>query len=178
MSPGERLARAFIVVGMIVAFTLLIAVLATSPAHAATPPVPPSVVATRDDPDQTGVRASAYTGKYYRAVDEGYRRCIVARESNSNYTSTGRNGYYQGAYQMTQALARGAAWMMTAEIRATWPDHWRVVRDTLLDTPAHRWSRYWQDAAFWTVLGWDHDRRGAFHWAGGRYSCVPGMAAR
>lgn len=157
---------------------MLASVWLATTAHAVTPPTPPSVVATRSDPDQTGVRSSAYTGRYYRAVDEGYRRCIFTRESNANYASTGNNGGYQGGYQMTRALARGAAWMMAPEIRANWPDHWRLVRDLLLDTPASRWSRYWQDAAFWTVLNWDHDRRGAFHWSGGRWACWPGMVWR
>lgn len=178
MTPGERLARALLVVGMIVAFALLIAVLAASPAHAATPPVPPSVVATRDDPDQTGVRASAYTGWYYRPADEGYRRCVAFREGRGFYGGTGRNGFYQSTYQMTNALVRGAAWMMTDELKSMWPDRWRLIRNTLLDTPGHLWHRFWMDMAWWTVVNWDGPRSGVRHWhlAGSR--CVPGMAIR
>ena len=167
MSTTRRIVAAFI--GLVIA-------LSGAPAHAATPPFPPSVVATKADPDQTGVRASAYTGRYYRAVDEGYRRCVVARESNGHYFSTGRNGFYQGAYQATNALIRGGAWMMTAELREMYPRHWRVIRDTLLDTPGHLWSRAYQDMFWSTVVNWNGPHSGAHHWRGGRWNCQPGMS--
>lgn len=170
--------RRLLIAACIVVWGVLLVVAIATPGRAATPPVPPSVVATKSDPDQTGVRASAYTGRYYRAGDEGYRRCIVARESNGHYFSTGRNGYYQGAYQATNALIRGGAWMMTDELREMFPRHWRVIRDTLLETPGHRWSRFYQDMFWSTVVNWQYDHRGAFHWSGGRWSCVPGMVWR
>lgn len=174
MRVSTRTRWLLIAAGITVWATLLVVAIA-GPVRAATPPFPPAVVATKADPDQTGVRSSAYTGRYYRAVDENYRRCIAQREGRGQYWITGRNGFYQGTYQMTPALVRGAAWMMTAELRAMWPTHWRVVRDTLLDTPGHLWSRFYADMAFWTVLGWNGPRSGAHHWAGGRFTCTPGM---
>lgn len=160
------------------ALVIVLLALVAPVAKTATPPTPPPVVAMPSDPDQTGVRASAYTGRYYRAVDEGYRRCVAFREGRGFYGGTGANGYYQSTYQMTQALVRGAAWMMTDELREMWPDRWRVVRDTLLDTPGHLWRRFYMDMAWWTVANWNGPRSGVRHWylAGSR--CVPGMVAR
>lgn len=167
--PRTRWALVAIAIGV---WAVLVFAMVTD-AHAATPPVPPSVVAAKTDPQ--GPQPSAYTGKYYRAADEGYRLCIFARESNSNLRSTGRNGYYQGGYQFTQALARGAAWEMAPELRALWPKHWRVIRNLLIETPMSRWSRWYQDAAFYTIQNVDGVHEGAPHWAGGRWACWPGM---
>ena len=139
-------------------------------APTAMPITPPTVSVSVDDPAQTGVRGSAYTGKYYRASQENYRKCVGRREGFFQYWGTGSMGYYEGTYQMTDALFTGAAWMIGRELKATYKN-WDVVRAQLLDTPGHKWGRFWQDMAFYTVLNWRGDGVGASHWAGGRYGC-------
>jgi hypothetical protein len=139
-------------------------------APAALPPAPPPVVVAVDDPAQTGVRASAYTGKYYRASQEDYRKCVANREGRHQYWTTGSQNYYEGTYQMRDALFRGAAFMLSREIKATYPN-WKMIRAQLLDTPGNKWGRFWQDMAFYTVLNWRGDGVGATHWAGGRHVC-------
>jgi len=139
-------------------------------APAAMPVTPPPVSVSVDDPAQTGVRGSAYTGKYYRASQETFRKCVGQREGRFQYWGTGSMGFYEGTYQMTDALFTGAAWMIGRELKTTYAN-WDVVRAQLLDTPGHKWGRFWQDAAFYTVLNWRGDGVGASHWAGGRYGC-------
>ena len=140
-------------------------------APTAMPVTPPPVSVSVNDPDQKGVRASAYTGKYYRASQENYRKCVGQRESHMNFSGTGNWGFYEGAYQMTDDLFRGAAYMLSRENKATYLN-WKVIRAELLDTPGHKWGRFWQDAAFYTVLNWRGEGVGASHWAGGRYGCT------
>lgn len=135
------------------------------------PVTPPPVSVSVNDPAQTGVRGSAYTGKYYRASQEPFRKCVGQRESHMNFSGTGNWGFYEGAYQMTDALFTGAAWMIGRELKATYAN-WDVVRAQLLDTPGHKWGRFWQDMAFYTVLNWRGPGVGASHWAGGRYGCT------
>lgn len=139
-------------------------------APTAMPITPPPVSVSVDDPAQTGVRGSAYTGKYYRASQENFRKCVGQREGRFQYWGTGGNGRYQGTYQMEVRLVTGAVWMLGRELKATYKN-WDVVRAQLLDTPGHKWGRFWQDMAFYTVLNWRGDGVGASHWAGGRYGC-------
>lgn len=145
------------------------------PAEWTPPASPPSVVAVKSDPGQTGVRASAYRGRWFDQRDEEYRKCIAQREGRGQYWVTGSNGFYESTYQMTDALVRGAAWEMTPELRAMYPERWRLIRNALLDTPGHLWGRFWMDMAFWTILNVDGPREGAAHWFGGRFTCTPGM---
>ena len=151
---------------MMAAAVLAVALLAP----AALPPAPPPVVVAVDDPAQTGVRGSAYRGDYFRQSQETFRKCVGERESHMNFSGTGNWGYYEGAYQMTDALITGAAWMMGRELQKTYPN-WKIIRGQLLDTPGHKWGRFWQDMAFYTVLNWRGDGVGATHWAGGRHVC-------
>ena len=137
-------------------------------------PTPPPLLAQGHD---TGAQPSAYTGHYYRSVDEGFRLCVGQREGRHQYWVTGSRGRYVGTYQMTRALARGAVWMMARE----WAHLYgkaqaRHMRVTLHHTDPTKWSREVWDQAFWTVLNYKGPRSGARHWAGGRYSCTPGMA--
>lgn len=121
--------------------------------------------------ENTGAQASAYQGRYYSERLERFRLCVGQREGRFQYWGTGSNGRYQGTYQMTPELIRGAAWMMTRELRATYPSAWRAIRDALLETPGHKWSRFYQDMAFFTIASWRSPGSGAKHWSGGRYSC-------
>jgi hypothetical protein len=102
----------------------------------------------------SGVRASAYIGKFYSSRYEGTRRCIVRRESGGNYRISSPGGRYRGAYQFNAGLARATAYKMG--------------RRDLAGKPISSWSRFDQDKAFWVV--WNHGR-GAGHWGGTRHGC-------
>ena len=137
---------------------------------------PPPLVATVKE---TGPQPSAYTGKFYRPADEGYRKCVAYREGRHQYWTTGSNGRYVGTYQFTRALARGAVWMMTKEWREMYgPKTARAMRDQLHSTDPTKWSRQVWDQAFWTVLNWQGPHSGRHHWAAQRSRCHAGMADR
>lgn len=102
----------------------------------------------------SGVRSSAYVGKYYSSRYEGTRKCIVRRESGGNYRISSPGGRYRGAYQFNAGLARATASKMG--------------RSDLARTPISSWSRFDQDKAFWVV--WNHGR-GAGHWRSTRHRC-------
>jgi hypothetical protein len=97
---------------------------------------------------------------------EDVRRCITLRESHANYRAS--NGTYFGAYQMSAALADGAAWMMQAEVRKEMGAEGVKIVEALRRTTPNNWNRYWQDRAFWTI--W-RSGSGAHHWSGGAHSC-------
>jgi hypothetical protein len=89
-----------------------------------------------------------------------------------HYDVVSPGGSYFGAYQVSRALARGATWMMLPEHRRLLgaATARRVLAD-LRSRPMNTWPRYWQDAAFSTVMNWEHVGSGASHWAGGRWRC-------
>ena len=148
---------------MILAATLLFS---SMPAQ----PIP--VLAERHHPIQTGVQDSAYTGKFYRESQETKRRCIGQREGRFQYWGTGGNGRYEGTYQVLDALAVGAGWMMRDELRDMWGlTVGTQIARTLRATPAHKWHRYYQDMMFYTIANWNGDGTGLKHWKGGRYVC-------
>ena len=95
----------------------------------------------------SGVRSSAYIGRYYSGRYESTRRCIQRKESGGNYRIRSRSGTYRGAYQFNASLARSAAL--------------RMGRRDLARKPMNTWSRFDQDKAFWMV--WNHGR-GARNW--------------
>lgn len=155
-----------------------------SPASAATPAAAPTLAArqasflrfTTTSPqarDRRGVQPSLYRGRYYRASIEEVRRCIVRRESSGVYTVRGGGGdRYYGAYQMNDRLANGATWMMLPEAkRLLGEPAARALMASLRAKPVTAWSRYWQDAAFFTIYNWEHTGSGRAHWSGGRWRC-------
>ena len=81
-------------------------------------------------------------------------------------------GSYFGAYQVSRGLARGATWMMLKEHKKLMGAKAakRVLAD-LRSKPMNRWPRYWQDAAFHTIINYKGTLSGASHWAGGRWHC-------
>ena len=122
--------------------------------------------------DRTGVQPSLYRGKYYRPSLERIRRCIVRRESSGHYFSVSHSGTYRGAYQMSPALARGATWMMFPEFKSILGEKAaEVAMLRLRTTPMHKWTRFWQDAAFSTVYNWEHPNSGASHWRATNRGC-------
>jgi len=131
----------------------------------------PAPISAVNDPKQRGYQPSAYKGNKYRQSQERLRRCIGQREGRFFYGGTGSNGLYQSTYQMTVPLLRGAAWMMRPELVANYGKQGVHIFNTLLHTPGHKWSRFYMDAAFYTVLNAHSDLSGLKHWNGGRYAC-------
>lgn len=123
--------------------------------------------------DRRGVEPSLYRGRFFRASVEEIRRCIVRRESSGVYTVRGGGGdRYYGAYQMNDRLADGATWMMLPEAkRMLGEPAARALMARLRAKPVTTWSRYWQDAAFFTIYNWERTGSGRQHWAGGRWHC-------
>ena len=122
--------------------------------------------------DMRGVEKSLYRGTYYRSAVESERLCIAHRESEGHYDVISPSGLYFGAYQVSRALARGATWMMLKEHKRLMGA--KAAKSTLARlraTEMNRWPRYWQDAAFSTIMNWEHTGSGASHWAGGRWHC-------
>ena len=125
-----------------------------------------------DTRDMRGIEPSLYHGAFFNKASEAKRLCVVERESEGHYDVISPSGSYFGAYQVSRPLAQGATWMMLKE-------HKKLMGETaakkvlahLRVTPMNRWPRYWQDAAFHTVINWDHPLSGAAHWAGGRWHC-------
>jgi hypothetical protein len=117
----------------------------------------------------SSVKPSAYVGSFYDKRFEKKRRCIQFRESNGSYTVRSANGKYLGAYQMNPGLGRAVTFLMVRSLRA---EVGAAQASTLLAAlrarPVNRWSRYWQDRAFWTIF---NHGKGAAHWAGGYVNC-------
>jgi hypothetical protein len=135
-----------------------VGVLGTATASSAAPSAPTAVSAvsaavptgdrnTRVSRSRTGVRPSAYIGRYYTPRHERTRRCIVRKESGGNYRIASWSGYYRGAYQFNPSLARATARQMG--------------NPGLAGRPMNTWSRFHQDKAFWTV--WNRGK-GRGHW--------------
>lgn len=120
---------------------------AATSAKAAATAAPTGERNTKVSRSLSGVRSSAYVGKYFSARHESTRKCIVRKESGGNYRIKSRTGKYRGAYQFNSHLARATAKKMG--------------RSDLANKPINTWSRFDQDKAFWTV--WNHGR-GRGHW--------------
>ncbi len=119
----------------------------TTAAKSAATAVPTGERNTKVSRSLSGVRSSAYVGKYYSKGHESTRKCIVRKESGGNYRIQSRSGTYKGAYQFNSGLARATARKMG--------------RSDLANKPINQWSRFDQDKAFWTV--WNHGK-GRGHW--------------
>ena len=134
------------VLGPVTAATAAPVATSVAAASAATA-VPAGERNTRVSRSMTGIRSSAYVGKYYSSRYERTRKCIVRKESGGNYRIKSRSGYYRGAYQFNPYLAR-----VTAK---------RMGNPKLANRSIHTWSRFHQDKAFWTV--WNKGN-GRGHW--------------
>ena len=114
----------------------------------------PATAPTDGGPDIT---PTTYTGKHYEPEWEDWRKCVVWRESRDNPKAANRRSSARGLYQFLDSQWRRSLTYMIM------PEH-RDQRDkvkALRRKPIHKWPRYWQDAAFWTVL---NDGKGAKHW--------------
>jgi hypothetical protein len=112
--------------------------------------------------DLTGWGKSLYRGKWWRAEYAGVRRCIMQRESNFRYTAKNPTSSASGAYQFLDSKwRRGLVHMMLAESRQTRDGLASQIRG-LMHVPIRKWSRYYQDRAFYTAY---RHGKGAKHWA-------------
>lgn len=103
------------------------------------------------------VGESLYQGKWYSPKWEDERKCIMKRESNYNYKAANKTSSARGAYQFLDSQWRVSLTHMLM------PEH-KDQREEVLalrDKPIHKWSPYWQDAAFFTA--WRHGE-GKQHW--------------
>jgi len=104
---------------------------------------------------------SAYQGRFHRDKYDGCRYLIRHRESRHQYSQ--HKGPHTGAYQFTEALGIGAAWMVQAELRKTGTPKAQAIHigRTLRANPAWKWNIFYQDFA-WAVV-WNHGK-GKSHW--------------
>lgn len=113
--------------------------------------------------DRMGIRESLYQGKHYNPERwEPFRRCVIQRESRGNYRAANKISTARGAYQFLDSQWRDSlVWMLMPEHKTQGlADELRELRDK----PIHHWNRYWQDAAFWTVINARPDSW--MHWRG------------
>lgn len=113
-----------------------------------------------------GIEPSLYRGEYYAPKKgEDFRLCVIHRESRGHYRAANTTSSARGAYQfLDRAWRKSLIHMLRPEARDN--DLLPQLRE-LADKPIHQWSRYWQDAAFWTVY---NRGAGAHHWGTfGRY---------
>lgn len=112
---------------------------------------------TRAAQDMKGFEKSLYQGKWYKKKWESNRKCIMRRESRFDYRAANGSSSARGAYQFLDSQwRRSLTFMLMPEHK----DRKKEVK-ALRTKPIHKWNRYWQDAAFYTV--WRHGE-GAKHW--------------
>lgn len=162
----------------LVVVTMMLDVVVAAMLHFGMPATPPPAITHKHNAAQRGWQPSAYQGRLYdRQLDVNYRRCVGQREGQWVYWITDPDGYY-GTYQLTRALGVGAGWMVAKELKRTYPH--KVAKRIGAQLRAHtpdKWTRFYADMAFWVILrgGTGHGTSGAKHWAGGNWSCTPGM---
>ena len=118
--------------------------------------------------DMKGYEPSLYRGKWYDSKWEKSRKCIMNRESKFSYRAANKSSSARGAYQFLDSQWRdGLVWMMLKESKKT-NDGLSAEINTLFDKPIHRWSRYYQDRAFFTA--WQHGE-GKHHWYYPGHNC-------
>ena len=111
--------------------------------------------------DMEGWMPSLYRGIYWDPKWKNIRACIMKRESNFRYKAANKTSSARGAYQFLDNNWRdGLVWMMIAESKKT-GDGLIGEAKKLRKKPIHRWSRYWQDRAFYTAL---NHGKGLHHW--------------
>lgn len=111
--------------------------------------------------DLEGWMPSLYRGIWWDEKWADIRACIMKRESNFRYKAANPTSSARGAYQFLDRSWRdGLVWMMIAESKKT-GDGLIGEAKKLRKKPIHKWSRYWQDRAFYTAL---RDGKGIHHW--------------
>jgi muramidase (phage lysozyme) len=118
--------------------------------------------------DMKGYEPSLYRGVWFNNKWENSRKCIMSRESHFSYHAENSSSSAKGAYQFLDSQWRdGLVWMMLKESKKT-KDGLSAEIKTLFDKPIHKWSRYYQDRAFYTA--WQHGN-GKKHWYYPGHNC-------
>ena len=92
----------------------------------------------------------------------------MKRESRFSYRAANKSSSARGAYQFLDSQWRdGLVWMMLKESKKT-KDGLSAEIKTLFDKPIHKWSRYYQDRAFYTA--WQNGS-GKKHWYYPGHNC-------
>lgn len=118
--------------------------------------------------DMKGFKPSLYRGKWYDSKWENSRKCIMQRESHFSYRAANKSSSARGAYQFLDSQWRdGLVWMMLKESKNK-NDGLSAEIKTLFNIPIHRWSRYYQDRAFYTA--WQNGD-GKHHWFYPGHNC-------
>jgi hypothetical protein len=111
--------------------------------------------------DMKGFKPSLYRGKWYDKKWESSRKCIMQRESRFSYHAANKSSSARGAYQFLDSQWRdGLVWMMLKESKKH-NDGLSGEIKNLFDKPIDKWSRYYQDRAFYTA--WQNGN-GKNHW--------------
>jgi hypothetical protein len=111
--------------------------------------------------DMKGFETSLYRGEYYSPKYDACRQAIMWRESRYNYRAANPTSSARGAYQfLDKSWRRGLTFMFVKESKQTGDGLISEAR-ALREIPIHKWSRYWQDRAFFTA--YNHGK-GAHHW--------------
>lgn len=117
--------------------------------------------------DKRGFEPSLYRGKWWNPKWKDIRHCIMDRESSFSYWAANPTSSARGAYQFLDSKWRqGLIWMMLDESKKT-GDGLQTEIKKLRKKPIDKWSRYFQDRAFYTAL---RHGKGLFHWK----ATVPG----
>jgi len=98
------------------------------------------------------LKDSQYRGFFYEKKWEGFRKCVMARESGGNYKVDGRWG--SGAYQFVQSTWNSA-------MQKAGKPEWTGVRP-------HKAPPYVQDEAFWIMANPYPKKKGLHgkhHWS-------------
>lgn len=134
-------------------------------------PKAPALVRNYGHDEMQGYRESVYKGKFYRASQESWRKCVMWRESRFRYGARNKPSVSSaaGAYQFLDIPWRQRSgslpWMMHAENKKVYgPVQAKRILRVLQSTPIERWGRPWQDQAFFTALNYQGAWSGKKHW--------------
>lgn len=123
---------------------------------------------SKDAKDMYGFEPSLYRGKWYTPKFEDERKCIMQRESNFWYRAANKVSSARGAYQfLDNSWRSGLVHMFVKESKKTKDGLVKEAR-LLRNKPIHKWSRYWQDRAFFTAWRFSEGRP---HWYHGYSKC-------
>ena len=113
--------------------------------------------------DMNGWERSMYRGIWFDPQAWNERKCIMQRESHFNYRAKNKTSSASGAYQFLDRQWRdGLVWMMLAESKQTHDGLNKQIK-ALRNKPITKWSRYFQDRAFYTAWRFGKGRHHWFH---------------
>jgi len=108
-----------------------------------------------------GYQPSLYKGEWHSPEHEDFRECIMYQESRFNYRAANKTSSARGAYQFLDRSWRvSLTYLMIPEEKKSGGHRIKEIRD-LRGKSINKWSRYWQDRAFWTAFRFGDGKR---HW--------------